>query len=229
MDAELVLSGNASEIRKIDAKIQDLGSTINEIEEHRNFMLSKLEAITSKVEQIDNILGADISEKIKEYNSIIKTLDVKKTEFNKLIYSDEKREKILKEIGLLQTQHDTISDKYEIPDFSKELLEFIKEVSIILTRRGFPGGNSVTFDKELRDIDIGGKPRGHFGKGYRAISFSAFVVASVDEKKRKVTFDLEDGSSKTVKVNKDLNLSRLPVGETVTIQVGQGLALSIEK
>lgn len=55
------------------------------------------------------------------------------------------------------------------------------------------------------------------------------VVASVDEKKRKVTFDLEDGSSKTVKVNKDLDLSRLPVGETVTIQVGKGLALSIEK
>lgn len=55
------------------------------------------------------------------------------------------------------------------------------------------------------------------------------VVAAVDTKKRKVTFDLEDGSSKTVKVNKDLDLSLLPVGETVTVQVGQGLALSIDK
>lgn len=55
------------------------------------------------------------------------------------------------------------------------------------------------------------------------------VVSSVDEKKHKVTFTLEDGSSKTVKVNKDLDLSNLPVGETVTVQVGQGFALSIEK
>lgn len=55
------------------------------------------------------------------------------------------------------------------------------------------------------------------------------VVASVDAKKHKVTFDLPDGSSKTVKVNKDLDLSLLPVGETITVQVGQRLALSIEK
>ena len=55
------------------------------------------------------------------------------------------------------------------------------------------------------------------------------VVASVNAKKHKVTFNLADGSSKTVKVNKGLDLSLLPVGETVTVQVGQGLALSIEK
>ena len=55
------------------------------------------------------------------------------------------------------------------------------------------------------------------------------VVASVNAKKHKVTFTLEDGSSKTVKVDKDLDLSLLPIGETVTVQVGVGLALSIEK
>ena len=55
------------------------------------------------------------------------------------------------------------------------------------------------------------------------------VVASVDVKKHKVTFTLEDGSKKTVSVRKDLDLARLPVGETVTVQVAQGVALSIEK
>lgn len=55
------------------------------------------------------------------------------------------------------------------------------------------------------------------------------VVDSIDAKKHKVTFNMEDGSQKTVKVNKDVDLSLLPVGETVTVQVGQGLALSIEK
>ena len=55
------------------------------------------------------------------------------------------------------------------------------------------------------------------------------VVASVDAKNHKVTFTLADGSSKTVKVNKDLDLSLLPVGETITVQVGTGLAVSIKK
>lgn len=55
------------------------------------------------------------------------------------------------------------------------------------------------------------------------------MVTSVDAKKHKVTFKLGDGSSKTVKVSKDIDLSMLPVGETVTVQAGQGLALSIVK
>jgi hypothetical protein len=55
------------------------------------------------------------------------------------------------------------------------------------------------------------------------------IVTAVDTKKRKVTFRLQDGSSKTVKVREGLDLSRLPVGETVTVQVGQGFALSIQK
>lgn len=55
------------------------------------------------------------------------------------------------------------------------------------------------------------------------------VVSSVNAKKHKVTFTLEDGSSKTVKMGKDIDLTLLPVGETVTVQVGQGVVVSLEE
>lgn len=46
------------------------------------------------------------------------------------------------------------------------------------------------------------------------------VVTSVNARKHKVTFALEDGSSKAVKVDKKLDLALVPVGEAVTVQVG---------
>jgi hypothetical protein len=52
-------------------------------------------------------------------------------------------------------------------------------------------------------------------------------VTSVDVKKRKVTLQLPDGKSKTVKVGKDVDLGGVVLGENVTMVVGEGLAVSV--
>ena len=53
------------------------------------------------------------------------------------------------------------------------------------------------------------------------------TVAAIDTKNRKVTFKLPDGTSKTVKVSKDIDLSDVTVGESLTIVTGESLAVSI--
>ena len=55
------------------------------------------------------------------------------------------------------------------------------------------------------------------------------VVTEVNAKKHKVTFTLPDGSTKKVKMNKELDLSALRVGTPITIQVADGLAVEIIK
>lgn len=55
------------------------------------------------------------------------------------------------------------------------------------------------------------------------------VVSDVNVKRHKVTFTLPDGSTKKVKMNKDLDLSALEVGTPITIQVADGFALEIIK
>ena len=48
------------------------------------------------------------------------------------------------------------------------------------------------------------------------------VITAVDVEKRKVTYELPDGTTKTVKVGKDVDLSQVVVGENVTAVIGTG-------
>ncbi len=176
ISVELVLSSNASEISKIDRKVVGLRSTIHEIDEHKDTISNELISIGGELRDLENSLDPDISRMITETRNIIKSLTENKENLSTDLNLEIKRGQILKEIGGLQVEHDEIADKYEIPDFSKELLQLMQEISNVLTRWDFPNGNKVTYNKENRDISIGGKPRGHFGKGYRAICFSAFVI-----------------------------------------------------
>jgi sRNA-binding protein len=54
-------------------------------------------------------------------------------------------------------------------------------------------------------------------------------VTAVDAKKHKVTLALADGTSKTVKAGKKVDVSALKVGDSVSIQVGEGLMISADK
>ncbi len=176
ISVELVLSSNASEIRKNDRKVEGLYSTILEIEEHKDVISNELLSLGEELRELENSLDPNISKMITETRSVIKSLTENKENLTADLNLEIKRGQILKEIGSLQVERDEISDKYEIPDFSKELQQLMKEISNVLIRWDFPNGNQVTYDKDNRDISIGGKPRGHFGKGYRAICFSAFVI-----------------------------------------------------
>lgn len=55
------------------------------------------------------------------------------------------------------------------------------------------------------------------------------TVTAIDLKKRKATLQFADGSSKKVKVRKDVDLSKHKVGEKVVIQTTDALAILIEK
>jgi len=54
-------------------------------------------------------------------------------------------------------------------------------------------------------------------------------VIDVDTVKNKVTFELPDGTTKTVKADKKVDLSSLQPGDNVTVQVSEGLAITVEK
>ncbi len=176
ISVELVLSGNASEIKKIDRKVEGLHSTIHEIEQHKDIIANDLVSLEEELRLLKYSLDPNISRMIIETRNIIKSLTKNKVKLSADLNIEIKRGQILKEIGSLQVEHDEIADKYEIPDFTKELQQLMLEISNILVRWDFPSGREVSYDKENRDISIGGKPRGHFGKGYRAISFSAFII-----------------------------------------------------
>ena len=54
-------------------------------------------------------------------------------------------------------------------------------------------------------------------------------IIDVDAAKHKVTFELSDGTTKTVKVGKKADLSTVRPGDNITVQVSEGLAITVEK
>ncbi len=93
---------------------------------------------------------------------------------------ETKRQEIYREIGRLKTEYDEISDTYEIDDYLIEDAQLSKKIGKILERWDFPNGNKIAFDIDARDIQVNDKPRSHFGKGYRAICFSATLLGLME-------------------------------------------------
>lgn len=66
---------------------------------------------------------------------------------------------------------------YAVENFNDLLVDVAEAVQAILQRWSFPECVPVNFDLAARDIIIGESDRKDFGKGHRAIAFSAFVLA----------------------------------------------------
>ncbi len=60
------------------------------------------------------------------------------------------------------------------------LRDFSTSVGKILGEWHFPGATDVYFDDTVRDVVIGGRPRGSRGAGLCAITYSAFTLALFD-------------------------------------------------
>lgn len=54
-------------------------------------------------------------------------------------------------------------------------------------------------------------------------------VTAIDAQTRKVTVAFQDGSTKTYKAQKGVDLSQVQVGDNITIQVTEGAAISVTK
>ncbi len=175
-DISKIVESNKAEISKIDTKAEDLDKLISEILIENEKFSEIIFELNSKVEEVDNKLNSKITDKLKVSNKILKDIGIERASYRGQKETINRRDGVISEIGRLQVEHDAISDEYEVPDFTKEASSLAKIISKILTRWDFPGGTSVSFSSEARDIIIGDSPRAHFGKGMRAICFSAFLL-----------------------------------------------------
>jgi len=180
LDVDIILQSNASEISKIDLHLQDLESTIASVGQTVDKSKKILRNYLEEVHRIDSLLSEDIGTKLNENRSLLQDLDRARSGFRNKRDQEAKRQEILGEIGNLQVAYDEISDVYALGDFTEELRELSQKIADILVRWDFPGGKDTTFDANTRDIAVDGKPRSHYGKGYRAICFSAVILGLMD-------------------------------------------------
>ncbi|MCM3355943.1 AAA family ATPase [Bacillus halotolerans] len=164
-------------------------------------VLYHLEDLNNTIEQMNAELvlhNLTLANQKDEYQSLSKTLDVH-LEPQKLLLIEE-IENLLrsqKEIDELQQKKHTLS---KILDEKRKLLNLIKNESDedkVITKQAdytnyytnlcenikyylagwnYPGADKIEFDVKQKDIIISGVPRRLFGKGFRSISYSAFML-----------------------------------------------------
>ena len=111
-------------------------------------------------------------------------------------------------------------DQIQVGDRVKAVLT--EEVAVALGKGAGPIGTSGV---GVAVAPVGAKP----GAVMVETSEITAKVTSVDARKHKITFELPDGTTKTVKAGRKIDLSAVQPGETVTMQVGEGVAVTVEK
>lgn len=111
-------------------------------------------------------------------------------------------------------------DQLQVGDQVKAVLT--EEVAVALGRGAAPIGTSGT---GVALAPVGGKPGGVMVDTTETTG----KVIAVDANKRKVTFVLPDGTIKTVKAGTKVDISAVRIGDDVTVQLSEGLAITVEK
>ncbi len=99
----------------------------------------------------------------------------------------------------------------------------VTEEAAIFIGRGAPPSAAAATGVAL--APVGAKPGGVLVDTMQV----TVKVTAVDAKSRRVTFELPDGTSKKVKVGKKVDLAAVTPGDSITVQVSEGLAITVEK
>lgn len=156
-------------LNELSVALADLGNTISTEQTSINSLKDILFNIEQKLSMsFTDVLDAvnGIRDKCNELKRKILALRHKASSFDELSH----------ELDLLKEKLDEKQDDYAIPDFDSEIKQLSAAVESVLARWDFPNHKPTEFDTKKRDLVIAGKRRPHFGKGYRAIGFSSFVI-----------------------------------------------------
>lgn len=169
----------SSEKEKVEIQLQDLISTINDIDFKINIKQQEINDLSNKFDilykKIDNEIKPMITKKLSLLENLFDVRDsIKRKEYktDRLEELSETRGgliTILNQVNIENPTIDEISDSLynEFTDIIKDiLLEWKLEEEI-----------ELTFDVKTMDIIMNGKKKGSFGKGFSALLNSAFILA----------------------------------------------------
>jgi hypothetical protein len=156
-------------LNELSVALADLGNTIST----EQTSISSLRDILFNIETKLSMSFTDVLEAV---NGIRDNCNELKRKILALRHKASSFDELARELDLLKGKLDEKQDDYAIPDFDSDLKQLAAAVENVLERWDFPNHKPTEFDTKKRDLVIGGKRRPHFGKGYRAIGFSSFVI-----------------------------------------------------
>ncbi|MED4015768.1 hypothetical protein [Sutcliffiella cohnii] len=184
------IESHEEHILKVEDKVEGVKAEIIKITTHKKDLEKTIESVTAELKEVENKIQIEtenhrnINEHIEKelqpnLDSITKEIDdilIKQTEYNNIKFLKDNIQKLEARKESIETAEGTKEIEYnEENQLNKYLDELCVEIENILSGWDVDG-HSISFDYETYDILIGGKKRTLFGKGYRAIAFSAFIL-----------------------------------------------------
>jgi len=176
VDIGTLLQSAHAEAHKIEVQMADLQGAIRQLDETIFSGTAKVERVKARIAEMDSQLQTDVGERLNQLVFSKNEFFHKKAELISALARLEGRNAAQIELDRLRNYGPQDKASYEIDDFSEQLTQFVGNVEEILKRWGLPEHSPTKFIDKSRDLEIGGTPRKDFGKGYRAIAFSAFVL-----------------------------------------------------
>lgn len=150
----------SDELAEVFEQEQELSQVIPELElKSKKLFKDEIEGISNITEHRLNEIK-ELSKQMYEYDRI-KDLKDKRESLNKLIESQPPK-------------------KRQFNELNTDLMESITSLmTSFLVDWGYPNASTIKFDKDASDFIIGSEARNLAGKGYRAITFAAYLMSLV--------------------------------------------------
>lgn len=176
-------NGVKNEINKISLKLNDLKETLNNAKSESGLLKETISVEKEKLYQINSEIEEDLlphkSEISLKFSEIIRVKQ-KRDELNFLLQQIEEYNRLISEPIIEQIESiSNISKNIKSDDMYKQFCDIVKD---LLDHWSYPNTENVEFDSSYQNFDllISNKKRKSNGKGYRAISFSAFIIGLMD-------------------------------------------------
>lgn len=180
-DFEIIIKSCNEELNKNKNKIVDLDETIVNISE----IIKKTSTeITDIFTYIDNItLG--IENELKPHSDILKNNIQKILDLQKEIDTKAALKNNIEEYTNSRNSCQAALKNYKSINISNEIgknfyNDFTEKISKLLNNWKYSEDSKIIFNEKKCDIEIDGKPRGHLGKGHRALTRAAFVIGLME-------------------------------------------------
>ncbi|MGR3960073.1 hypothetical protein [Vibrio lentus] len=177
----LMLDSIFAEINKVNSKIKELKCAIFDIESSIRNNEENLAELRLEIENIESqTKTSTLPFEFSEFNKIHEDIINSQRELYSIEHKINDKSRITNEISSLTKKNKDLDIVYSQSEYSDEQIAFSRKVETILSRWGFPDYQPTTYDKVTRDLIIGDSPRIDFGKGYRAISCSAYIIGLME-------------------------------------------------
>ena len=175
-DSEKIEISLRSEYQKIHKKREDLSRTLSELRAEHGEVSAKLNDARAQFSQIDTYIN-DRLKPVYEFNAekLSKYLSLKGYQTR----IDNLSQEVFNLLSDKKYYNEKLKEKQQVAQgkaLSQDIYDSLANVIKDIITSWDLSCETVYYDKTKNDIEIDGKARGNFGKGYRAIYLTAFMI-----------------------------------------------------